>query len=122
MASGPHPLETYALYGDTWHLTVPNASRIILQRGIPFDYARTTSFAPAGDDSGAVVWEASSCLATLENKAQFVQGIYNEMMHFCECALRRAQPEVGSLEFALEVMRTYEAALRSGGATVKVHA
>ena len=122
LASGPHPLETYALYGDKWHLTVANSSRIILQRGIPFDYARTTNFAPTGDESGAVVWEASNCNATLENKALFVQGIYNEMMHFCECSLRRAQPEVGSLEFALEVMLAYEAALRSGGATVKVHA
>ena len=121
LASGPHPLETYALYGDKWHLTVANTRTVILQRGIPFEYSKTTTFAPQGDESGAVVWEASNCLATLENKALFVQGVFNEMKHFCDCALSRTPPEVGTLEFTLEVMQVYEAALRSAGATVRVH-
>lgn len=121
MGSGPHPMETYALYGDKWHLSVLNSSRVVLQRAIPFEYSRTTTFVPPGDDSGAIVWEASSCLATLENKALFVQGIFNEMKHFCDCALSRKAPEVGSLEFTLEVMQVYEAGLRSAGATVPVH-
>ena len=121
LASGPHPIETYALYGKGWHLTIANSTRVILQRGIPLEYGRTTTFAPEGFESGAVVWEAPFCLATLENKALFVQGIYNEMKTFCDCVLTGEKPEQGSLEFALEVMRVYEAALLSNGQTVKVH-
>ena len=120
LASGPHPVETYALYGMGWHLTIANSTRVILQRGIPLEYGRTTTFAPDGFDSGAVVWEAPFCLATLENKALFIQGIYNEMKTFCDCVLAGQAAEQGSLEFALEVMRVYEAALLSNGQTVKV--
>lgn len=121
MASGPHPLETYALYGEDWHLTIANSSRVILQRGIPFEYKTSTTFAPEGDDSGAIVWEASNCLATLENKALFIQGLFNEMKYFCDCILSEQTAEQGSLEFALEVMRVYEGALHSNGQTVKIH-
>lgn len=121
LASGPHPLETYALYGEDWHLTIANSTRVSLQRGIPLEYGKTTTFAPEGYDSGAVVWEAPFCLATLENKALFIQGIFNEMKYFCDCVLTGETAEQGSLEFALEVMRVYEAALLSNGQTVKVH-
>jgi predicted dehydrogenase len=120
LASGPHPLESYALFGDKWHLSIVNSSKVVLQRGIPFEYSKTTNFAPEGDDSGAVVWETSNCLATLENKALFVQGVFNEMNHFCDCVLSGTRPEVGSLEFTLEVMRVYEAGLRSAGRTARV--
>ena len=121
LASGPHPLETYALYGEDWHLSIANSTRVVLQRGIPLEYGKTTTFAPDGFDSGAVVWEAPFCLASLENKALFVQGIFNEMKYFCDCVLTGETAEQGSLEFALEVMRVYEAALHSNGQTVKVH-
>ena len=121
MASGPHPMETYALYGQGWHLTVANSAKVILQRGTPLQYATSTTYAPEGFDSGAITWEASFCLATLENKALFVQGIYNEMAYFCDCALSGQPAEMGSLEFALEVMRVYEAALHSAGQTIMVH-
>jgi hypothetical protein len=51
----------------------------------------------------------------------FIQGIYNEMKYFCDCILAEETAEQGSLEFALEVMRVYEAALHSYGRTVKIH-
>jgi predicted dehydrogenase len=121
MGAGPHPMETYALYGEGWHLRVENSIRITLQRGTPLDYATSTTFAPPGFDSGAIQWEASYCLATLENKALFVQGIYGEMMAFCNGVLQGTPPHLGSLEFALEVMRVYEAGLRSKGRTISLH-
>ena len=121
MAAGPHPLETYALYGEGWHLTIANSTRVVLQRGTPLAYATSTTFAPAGFDTGAAVWEASFCLASLENKALFVQGIYHEMKYFCDCVLSGEMADQGSLEFALEVMQVYEAALHSNGQTVQVH-
>ncbi len=118
MTSGPQPrFERYGAYGKSWMLEIEN-SKITLQRGIPFVYKETTNYAPEGDDSGAVVWEPSNCLATLENKALFTQGMYFEMKHFCDCILQQTQPEKGTLEFSLELMNVYEAGLLSKGKTV----
>jgi len=61
--------------------------RITVRRGTPFRYGRTTSFAPDGIDSGAVVWEPQNTLATLENQSLFTQGFYNEMRYFCDYVL-----------------------------------
>ena len=113
------PLERYAFWGN-WHVSVDNGSRITVRRGIPFAYGRTTSFAPEGVDSGAVVWEPQNTLATLENKSLFTQGFYNEMRYFCDCVLEGRPAQQGSLEFALSLMRTYEAALLSGGRRIEI--
>lgn len=114
-ASGPQPSEAYHFYGDDWHLTIENSLRVTLQRGIPHTYNQTFNYIPAGMESGAIVWEPQNCLATLENKALFTQGIYGELKYFCDCVLNKQAAERGSLEFALEVMKVYEAALVSGG-------
>ncbi len=120
LASGPQPaLESYGVYGDTWQLEIRN-TQITLHRGIPFVYGTTTNYAPEGDDSGAIVWDTSNCLATLENKALFTQGFYEETRYFCECVLERKQPAQGTLEFALEMMKVYEAGLLSGGKTIYI--
>jgi len=113
------PLERYAFWGK-WHVSVDNGSRITVRRGIPFQYGRTTSFAPDGIDSGAVVWEPQNTLATLENKSLFTQGFYNEMRYFCDCVLEGRPARQGSLEFALSLMRTYEAALLSEGRRIEL--
>ena len=118
MSSGPQPrFERYGVYGKHWLLEIEN-SRITLQRGIPFAYKETTNYAPEGDDSGAIVWEPSNCLATLENKALFTQGLYFEMQHFCDCILQKIRPDKGTLEFSLELMKVYEAGLLSRGKTI----
>ncbi|WNR46049.1 Gfo/Idh/MocA family protein [Paenibacillus roseipurpureus] len=116
-ASGPQPIESYRFFGESWHLEIENSLRVKLQRGIPFDYESTHNYIPQGTDSGAVIWEPQNCLATLENKAIFTQGMYGEMKYFCDCVLENRQAERGSLEFALEVMKVYEAALLSNGKT-----
>jgi predicted dehydrogenase len=115
LASGPNPIERYQFFADKWHLEIDNCLRVKLERGMPFHYGVTTEFTPPGDDSGAVVWEPQNCLATLENKALFTQGIWGEMKHFCDCVLAGKPAEVGTLEFALHVMQVYEAALLSQG-------
>jgi predicted dehydrogenase len=118
LASGPQPIEEYHFYGDKWHLAIQNNNRVVLQRGIPFDYANTWNFAPEGDDSGAVVWEPQNALSTLENKSLFIQGVVQELKHFCDCVIDHNQPGLGSLEFARQVMQVYEAALISDGKTI----
>ena len=128
LASGPQPsVERYELFGETWQISIYD-QRVELRRGIPFDYAGATTFAPEGDDSGTIVWNASNCLATLENKALFTQGFYNESKYFCDCILEGKRPlpgsaasiGTGSLEQALEIMKVYEAALCSHGKPVRL--
>jgi predicted dehydrogenase len=120
LASGPQPrLERYALYADKWQIDIEN-TRITLYRGSPVVHGKTTNYAPQGDESGAVVWEASNCQAGLENKAEFTQGMYDAMMYFCECVLQNRAAGKGALEFALEMMKVYEAALLSEGKTISI--
>ena len=107
--------ERYAFFCENAHVVIEDGRRVIWHRGIPFQYAKTTNYAPPGNDSGSVVWEPQNNLATLENKALFTQGIWGELMHFCDCVLEGKQPERGTLEFAHEVMQVYEAALISDG-------
>ena len=73
------------------------------------------SYLPEGIDGGAIVWEPQNNISTFENKALFTQGIYNEMRYFCDCIQNGEAAVTGSLEFALEVMQVYEAALLSKG-------
>ena len=123
MAAGENraqPIERYSFFGARCHLVIDNGLRGTLQRGIPFQYGRTTSYVPEGLDSGAVVWEPQNREASLENKALFTQGIYQEMQYFCAQVLAGRPAEKGSLEFTLEVMKVYEAALLSGGKRVEI--
>ncbi|MFW6189429.1 MAG: Gfo/Idh/MocA family oxidoreductase [Planctomycetota bacterium] len=111
------PCERYSFFAEAAHVCVENG-RVICHRGIPFDYGRTTTYAPKGRGHGSVVWQPQHQLATLENKALFVQGMYGEMMRFCRCVLEGRPAQRGTLEFALQVMRAYEAGLLSEGRPV----
>lgn len=115
------PLESYSFFGNSCHVVIDSDLRVTFQRGIIPDFGRTTTYAPEGFDSGAIVWEAQNCVATLENKALFKQGFYNEMRYFCDCVLESTSAEKGSLEFALEVMKVYEAGLSSDGNRVEIN-
>jgi len=112
-ASSSQPVESYSIFGTNAWMTIDNCNRVTLQRGIPFEYGQTVSFAPAGIESGAIVWEPQNMLGTLENMALFTQGMVAEMRYFCDCVLGGVSAERGSLEFALHLMEVYEAALVS---------
>jgi len=114
------PLERYSFFGNGCHMVIDNSLRVTFQRGVPFQYGKTTNYAPAGIDSGAIVWEPQNCQATLENKALFTQGMYNEMQYFCDQIMAGKPAEKGSLEFALEVMKVYEATLLSNGNRIEI--
>ena len=116
------PCERYSFFGESFRVDIENASLVRYQRGIPFDYERVTSFAPEGFEHGALVWEAQNGLSTLENKALFIQGIYGELSHFCECILEGHPATIGTLEAALAVTQVYETALESHGNRVEVRA
>lgn len=114
------PFERYLFVGGGQTIEIENSRKLTYQRGIEFAYATGDSFAPPGLDGGAVVWEAQDGLNTLENKAVFTQGVHAELAHFCDSIIDKKPATIGTLEFALELMRVYEAALLSDGTPVKV--
>lgn len=120
LADGPHPIEQYQIFAPRWNLRIENSDTVILNRGIPFAYAYTDNFAPEGDGHGAIVWQPQNCLATLENKALFIQGIVPELELFCRAVLNGEDTGAASLELALEVMKVYEAALCSEGGRIVI--
>ncbi len=122
MAQGsPRQTERYSFFGNGVEVMIDNCWRISMSRGVPFVYGKTTTYAPEGFDHGTIIWEPQNCLATLENKALFTQGFYNELRYFCDCVLDNRPAVTGSLEFALHMMEIYEAALLcADGQTVAV--
>lgn len=119
-ADSSQPCEHYSFFGDRSFVSIDNCFRVTWQRGIPFAYGKTTSYLPDDNSGGATVWEPQNTLATLESKQLFTQGVYAEMRYFCDCVLEGRAPEIGNLEFALDVMRAYEAALLSNGDRVSI--
>ena len=117
---GYNPGERYSFCASGVRIDIDNGRRVTLHRGIPFDYARQTTFAPPGTDSGSIVWEPQNCLGTLENSPLFTQGFVGSMAHFCESILEQKPATRGTLEFAAAVMAVYEAALRSDGDRVAI--
>ena len=91
-------------------------------RGVPFAYETQLEFATPGLESGSVVWESSNAQGTLENTSFVVQGMVSELSDFCLAVAQRRQPTIGTLEFALQVMQVYEAAMLSQGDTRAVGA
>ena len=114
------PSELYQFFGDGCHAEIRNGTQVLLQRGMQFDYIDSTSFMTEGFDSGAIVWEPQHSLGTLENKGLFIQGFYQEMRYFCDCILEGKPVDMGSLEFALDVMKVYEAGLLSNADRVEI--
>lgn len=114
------PSELYQFFGDGCHAEIRNGTTVLLQRGMQFNYSGGASFLTEGFESGAIVWEPQFSLGTLENKGLFIQGFYQEMRYFCDCIQEGKTAEKGSLEFALDVMKVYEAGLRSDGDKVLI--
>jgi len=114
------PLERYEFFGNGCRAAIDDSKRVTFQRGIPFSYGSGTTFAPEGFDHGAIVWEPQNALASLESKMLFTQGFYNELKYFCDCVMNGQQATEGSLEFALDLMKVYEATLLSEGGRVSI--
>lgn len=117
-APAGHSIERYDLFGDGKVISIENSARVAYHRGIPFQYGQQSTFTGPGTETGSVVWEVSHSLGTPENKALFIQGMVAELSDFCEAILENHRPRVANLEFALHLMRVYEAALQSNGRAV----
>lgn len=121
-APGYNTRERYSFWADGVQIEIDNGRSVTLHRGIPFSYARQTTFAPAGIDSGSIRWESQNFLGTLENSPLFTQGFVGSMSHFCDAVLQGVPASRGTLEFASRVMAVYEGALRSNGDRVSITA
>jgi predicted dehydrogenase len=120
-ARGVQSAEEYRIFCRGGMVSVLDTVRVSFQRGIPFEYGKTTSFAPSGMDHGLLSWEPQNIYATLENMPLFTQGFYNSMKTFCDCVLSGTPVlSEGSLEAALMIMKIYEAALVSQGDRVVI--
>lgn len=114
-APGFQPTERYCAYADGCTVTIDNTVTVSYQRGIPFRYSTGDTFAPVGTDSGAIVWQAQHTMNTLENKSEFLQGIYGELRHFLDATLDHTPATTGTLETAVAIAHIVEAALDSDG-------
>jgi len=113
-------IERYEFYGSGQSVVIDNSVKVSYLREIPFVYQSQRNFIGDGLSSGTIQWEANHALATLENKALFVQGIYDELMDFCDAILDERPLQVANLEFARHLMEVYEAALLSNGQPVAI--
>ena len=111
-------MERYEIFGQGQSITIDNSAKVTYNRGIDFKYAQTNDFTGADNETGSVSWEVSHMLATLENKALFIQGFYNELLDFCTAIQGGTPLQIADLEFARQVMGVYEAALLSDGDAV----
>jgi predicted dehydrogenase len=111
------PFERYIVFGDGKSAEVKNSRQVTFQRGIEFG-SEGTSFAPTGVDSGAIRWEPQDSFNTLENKAEFTQGLYGGLAYFFDCVLRGAVPERANLSFARQLAQIHEAAILSDGNSI----
>ena len=119
LAAGPLPMENYNLYGEGWHLDIQNNNKVTLYHTAPGGDGHS-SFINDNPSGGAVMWEMQNCLASIESKLLFTQGFYGELKYFCDCVLNGQIPVKGSLEFALELMKVYEAGLVSHGDLIEI--
>jgi predicted dehydrogenase len=107
------PFERYIVFGDGKSAEIENSRKVTFQRGIPFDYGDTASFAPTGVGAGAICWEAQDGLNTLENKSEFTQGLHGGLDYFFSCVLAKSPPTKANLEFARQLAQIHEAAILS---------
>ena len=119
-AAASQPIERYQFFCKGGTIEIEDSEKLTFQRGIPFEYGKSTTFAPPGLEHGAVCWQAQNMLATLENKALFTQGFIGSLDGFCRAILEGVPAEQGSLEQALLIMKVYEAALLSRGGRIQI--
>jgi predicted dehydrogenase len=119
-ASKFQPCEQYLFVTENGSVHIENSRKVTYQRGLKVAYAEDFTFAPAGLDSGAIVWEAQDTMATMQGKNVVTQGIYGGLSAFCLAILDKEIPDSGTLEFAHDVTEIYEAALHSHGEPIAV--
>lgn len=109
--SGTSPLERLEIIGERSNVVVDNGVRLTWYRPGgrgPGGYGRSASFIGT-DEAGPILWEPEFSLGQLYNKGLFLLGYAQEVLYFCDCVRRRQRPELCSTDWALALLRLYEA-------------
>lgn len=116
-------LEHTEIFGPGGHVIVDNNIRVSYYRHGPQvegGYGRAGSAYDKGMDTAGSCWEPEFSLGQPHNKGIFLLGYAPEFIYFCQCVLEGKQPQVGSLEDALELMHVYEAYRQADEQVVRV--
>lgn len=120
--SSTSPLERLEVVGEGANVVVDNGVKLTYYRpGTrgPGGYTGATSF--IGPDEGApMFWEPQFSLASMEAKALSLEGFIRELTYFADCVSSGGPPVKANLQFALDVMRIYEAFLQPEGELVTI--
>lgn len=93
-----------------YELMVENNIRLALHGPMQATYAATGDFFADEAYDGSPTWEPEFSLGTLYNKAEFIQGFYDELADFVNAARENRLPAVGGrLQQAWEATRIFEA-------------
>ncbi|MFD1718693.1 Gfo/Idh/MocA family protein [Georgenia deserti] len=112
------PLERVEVVGEGANVVVDNGVRLTYyRRGASLPYGRSGSYL-VDDDTAPLRWEPEFSLGQLYNKNLFYLGYVPEIVHFCTSALTGTPPQKGTLADVREIMRLYEAYVRTEPGTV----
>jgi len=112
-ASGSSPLERLEVVGVGANVVVENGAKLTYHRLAKRPaYGRSASFLVA-DEEAPLVWEPEFSLGQLNNNSLFLLGYAQEVRHFCDCVLAGTEPDRGTLQQSLAIMRLFEAYRRT---------
>jgi predicted dehydrogenase len=120
--SGTSPLERLEVIGEGANVMVENGVKLTYHRpggrGTG-GYAAASSFI-GPDDAAPIIWEPQFSLASMDAKTLNIEGFSREITYFADCVRANTPPERAGLDFALQVMRLYEAFLQPEGTEVSL--
>ncbi|HEY3398807.1 MAG TPA: Gfo/Idh/MocA family oxidoreductase [Armatimonadota bacterium] len=109
--SGTSPLERLEIVGEGENVVVDNGTRLTYyRRGGRGEggYGRAGDFL-GPDESAPLLWEPEFSLGQLYNSGLFLLGYAPEVLYFCRCVQEGRRPDLANSDWALALMRLYEA-------------
>ena len=109
--SGASPLERLEIVGDGENVVVDNGVRLTYyRRGGRGEggYGRAGDFL-GPNEAAPLVWEPEFSLGQLYNSGLFLLGYAQEVIYFCQHASENRRPVLANSDWALALLRLYEA-------------
>lgn len=110
--------DRYTACAERCHAEVENGWTVRWHRGGAL--ADPWDFTSSGAEGGTVVWEPNNAFARFDARMHATQGFWHELDHFCSCIREGRPASEGTLEFALDLQRAWDAALESEGQRLAV--
>lgn len=108
--------DRYAVVCEQLHAEVENGWTVRWHRG--GQLADPWDATSSGDEGGTVVWQPDNAFARFSSRMHATQGFWHELKHFCDCIAAGTPAREGTLEFARDLQRAWDAALASDGRPV----